>query len=247
MPRKRKLSLQELEAVEAEMVELIAIGQTPPGTELFMQPPELARKLEARKAELRSEARRSRSQNRALTRHVLSASGMASVTISNSLGQSAKGVSQETLQSEIPVLMERLKQGDGSMLEEMLLGQSLQLQAIATTLLSQGAVAQSLDARQPLTNLGLKASNQLRQVLATLNDVRNPRRAVFIRRQLNQLNLENSKNSQKSANELLAATNGSTTLDKPTEAETGRTNQEMATLATFERAENNAGEASQLS
>jgi len=150
----------------------------------------------------------------------------------------APGVDQQTLQAEIPVQLQRLKDGDNGLLEEVLLSSILTLQALAANLVAQGSVQTDINRQQTLLHLGLKSQNQLRQTIATLNEVRRPRKAVFVKRQLNQSNFENSKKNDRMANELLAATNGSTTLDTSAANEAGGGDQGMATLATFERAEN---------
>jgi len=180
MARKPKLNPEALKALENQLFELLAAGkELPPGCEQLMQSPEFVAVVEKRKRGVAL-------QNQALTKYCLSSSGMASLAIAGILGQAAPGVSQQTLQAEIPVLMERLKSGDSNLLEETLLGSILTLQALAANLIAQASVQVDLNRQQTLLHLGLKAQNQLRQTVATLNELRNPRRAVFIKRQLNQ-------------------------------------------------------------
>jgi len=243
MPRRKKFTEQDLVELENDLIEHILSGQEPPpAAERFLARPEFVEKLEARKAELKTE-------RLLMAKHVLSSAGMVSLAIAGTLKQVTSGVSQESLQDELPALMAKLKSGDGTLLEEMLLGQSLALQALSCNLIAQAGVQSDLNAKQPLLHLGLKASNQLRQTVSTLNELRNPKRAVFIRRQLNQqLNFENSKKLPNSANELLAGyQNGSSTLDTIAESKAGRTNQEMEPLASEYRPPNNSREANQPS
>lgn len=237
--KRKKLMPEALKALEDELIEHLAIGkEVPPGAAELVGRPEFAQRLAQRKQEVAL-------QNRALTRHILSPTGMGSLAIAGILGQVAQGVDQQSLQAEIPVLMAGLKSGDSSLLEETLLGSILTLQALAANLIAQGAIQTDINRQQTLLHLGLKAQNQLRQTVATLNELRNPKRAVFIKRQLNQLNLENSKKLHPSANELLVgAQNGNQELDSSAALETVRTNQEMETLASEYRAKITSGEAS---
>jgi len=234
--KRKKLTPEGQQALEDELLSRLASGEeVPPGTaELFTQNPEFAERLAAKKAELRSQAQ-------AMTKHCISSVGMTSLSVAAILQKAAPGVSQPALQAELPAVMARLKAGDNSLLEETLLGSILSLQTLSNTLLAEASLQPNLNAKQTLLHLGLRASNQLRQTVATLNEVKNPRRAVFVKKlnQLNQLNLENSKNSQKSANELLAeSNNGSQELDSSAALGTGRSNQEMEALESEYRPQN---------
>jgi len=209
MPRKPRLTPECQKALEDELVELLATGQPPPpGAAELIGNPELVKKLEQRKQE-------SALQNRQMAKHVLSPVGMGSLASAATLQRIAKGANQPALQAELPQLMEQLKNGGTSLLEEMLLGQALQLQTLAATLSAEASLLPDFNQKQTLLNLSLRASNQLRQVVAALNEVKNPRRAVFVRKQMNQLNFaENSKKIGGTTNELLEGyQNGTTTLE----------------------------------
>lgn len=226
MPRKSKWTPEALQQLENDLLERLARGEEAENSHPLMNQPEFAAKLAVRKEQLRS-------HNQGLSQHVLSSTGMASLAIAGILQQTAAGISQESLQAEIPKLMQQLKSGDDSLLQEALLGQVLTLQALSSNLIAQASVQPDINQKQTLLHLGLKAANQLRQTIATLNEVRNPRRTTFIKRQLNQLRLdsEKPKKLEKSPNELSeGGDNASTTLDDRTEATATRTHSRLAAL-----------------
>jgi len=115
----------------------------------------------------------------------------------------------------------------------MLMGQALTLQTLSSTLTAEAAFQPDINQKQTLLHLALKAGNQLRQTVGTLNELRNPRRTTFIRRQTNQLNLapENSKKLQDNPNELLPGSqNGTQELDTRTADPTKRSHPALDAL-----------------
>jgi len=237
VPRKSKWTPEALQQLEDDLIERLASGKEAESSHPLMNSSEFQQRLAARKEQLRL-------HNQGLSQHVLSSTGMVSLAISGVLQQIAAGISQESLQAEIPKLMQQLKSGDDSLLQEALLGQVLTLQALSSNLIAQGGVQGDINKKQTLLHLGLKASNQLRQTIATLNEVRNPRRTTFVKKQLNHLNIssENSKKIQSTQNELLAeANNGSKNLDGRTEIAASPSYLALATLDAEFRPENHPG------
>jgi len=96
-----------------------------------------------------------------------------------------------------------------------------------------------------LSKLALKAQNQCRTTIATLSEMKNPKRATFIKQlnQANQMQVNNdnseSKNLKKTtnpANELLEKTDGER-LDTRTTSETIGTNQDLETVGEVNRSQ----------
>jgi hypothetical protein len=81
-----------------------------------------------------------------------------------------------------------LRADDTRYLERMLLGQAQTLQAIFTQFTLQMRQADRLPQFQAFAQIALKAQHQCRQTLATLGELRHPRRATFIKQQNNAVN-----------------------------------------------------------
>lgn len=86
---------------------------------------------------------------------------------------------------------EALKNGDMSALEEMLLGQAVTLNSLfhfSVGLASEvmaGGSSDALQAAESLISIGGKAAEQSRKAIATLAEIKHPKRATFIRKQNN--------------------------------------------------------------
>jgi hypothetical protein len=117
-----------------------------------------------------------------------------------------QGENADTL-AALPELLkqvEGLKAGDLSQIEAMLFSQATATQAIFNHLASfssvllQGPTANAKSAEKAiaLMQLALKAQNQSRQTLTALAEIKNPKRAVFVKKQLNLLQLEKAKVEQ---------------------------------------------------
>lgn len=120
---------------------------------------------------------------------------------------SVEGLEQDALRKELDRQNEELLSGDTQRIETMLLDQSHTLQSMFTFFLQKMSGSKQMDQMEVFTRLALKAQNQCRQSLATLGELKNPRRATFIKQQNNavnqQVNNENPKKTEKDANELL--------------------------------------------
>lgn len=71
--------------------------------------------------------------------------------------------------------------GDTRMIDRMLLSQATILQALFVRYMERSVAAASPPQAVALADLALKAQNQCRRTLATLAEVRNPRRTQFIK------------------------------------------------------------------
>jgi len=76
-----------------------------------------------------------------------------------------------------------LQKGDTDRIEAMLLGQAHSLQAIFTHYANKMASAEYLNQLKVNGALAMKAQNQCRQTLAALAEIKNPKRATFIKNQ----------------------------------------------------------------
>ena len=156
-----------------------------------------------------------------------------------------------TLVEELRIQNQCVSEGDLSRVEAMLLDQAHVLQAMFTNFTKKMANAEYITQLEAYSRISLKAQNQCRQTLATLGELKNPKRATFIKQQNNAVNqqinqdgkqVENQKNSDDSSNELLEVL-PSEWLDTGTPQEAVSTDQEMETLEEGHRSQNTRGEA----
>jgi hypothetical protein len=114
--------------------------------------------------------------------------------------------------------LELIQGGNMIEVENSLYSQALILQDFFRRLMRMSVVTTHIDHLNTLGHLALKAQNQSRTTLATLADIKNPRRATFIKQQNNAVNqqINNSENFQEKlrrANELLTEGQKYETLD----------------------------------
>lgn len=157
---------------------------------------------------------------------------------------SVEGLDQDALRKELDRQNEELLSGDTQRIETMLLDQSHTLQSMFTFFLQKMSGSKRMDQMEMFTRLALKSQNQCRQSLATLGELKNPRRATFIKQQNNavnqQVNNENSKKSEKVTNELLEVIPNER-LDTRTEKEAVRVNKEVEAVGKVNGRKNRKG------
>ena len=128
---------------------------------------------------------------------------------------------------------EKVSRGDISSIEKMLIAQAYSMQSIFTYATTKALTAQYLNQFQAYSKTAMKAQSQCRQTLATLAEIKNPKRTTFIKNQATnqQVNFnENSeKNNQNQSNELLTGNNYET-LDARGTTTPIRDNKELATV-----------------
>ena len=149
----------------------------------------------------------------------------------------------KSLTEVMQTVSDQVKQGNLSSLEEMLVCQAYSLQHLFMTMANKINGTTNSDHIELLSKLALKAQNQCRTTIATLSEMKNPKRATFIK-QLNQANQmqvnnddsesKNLKKNTKPANELLEKTDGER-LDTRTTSETIGTNQDLETVGDINR------------
>lgn len=224
---KSKKAMQELEQMKAEALQTIVKGgQLSPSTsELLMSIPEFAEELEKAKAEQKVQAKHYAAQ----VAKPLSTTAYSIYAVTQ---KTAPGISQDALHSELPAFLKRFKTGDIEPIEEMLAAQAITLQVLSSQLIGQAVSITDINHKEAHLHLALKASNQLRQVLVALADIKQPRRATFIKQQLNQLNLDskNSKKSEKRSNELLSEASNGAPVDFAGEAAASTIDQNLETV-----------------
>jgi len=136
----------------------------------------------------------------------------------------------------------KVNNGDLSSLEEMLTCQAYSLQTLFMTMASKASGTSNAEHIELLSKLALKAQNQCRTTIATLSEMKNPKRATFIKQmnQANQMQVNNSEteNLNKNtnpANELLEQTHGER-LDTRTTGETIGNDDAIKAVAEINRA-----------
>ncbi len=158
----------------------------------------------------------------------------------NDFGEDIK-MDIKAIEEVMETVSNQVKNGDLSQLEEMLVCQSYSLQHMFMTMASKACSTTDADHIELLSKLALKAQNQCRSTIATLAEMKNPKRATFIKQlnQANQMQVNNdgSKNLKKNikpANELLEKTHGER-LDTRETQETIGANQVLETVGEINR------------
>ncbi len=85
--------------------------------------------------------------------------------------------------------------GDTKTVERMLLAQSVVLQSMFANYMTRASRTDMLPKLQAFADLALKAQNQCRRTLATLAEIRNPRRAMFVKQVNNAVNQQVNNSS----------------------------------------------------
>lgn len=135
----------------------------------------------------------------------------------------------------------KVKAGDLSDLETMLVGQTHALHNMFMLMLGKMGSTNNIDHLEAYARIALKAQNQSRATVSTLNDLKNPQRATFIKQlnQANQMQVNNSENFLNSENELLEVQNGER-LDSAATSKTSGIDSNMATVEKIDGRKNNS-------
>jgi len=156
------------------------------------------------------------------------------------------GLDLDTLGNEIKKQNEALASGDISRIESMLLDQSHILQAMFVNYLQRSAVSNDVHHFEVYSRLALKAQNQTRQTIATLGDLKNPKRTTFVKQQNNAVNQQinngqvEAKNSEKTVIESneLSESGHERTLDSRTTQAASRKNPLLEAVGEIHRGKN---------
>jgi HD superfamily phosphohydrolase len=134
------------------------------------------------------------------------------------IGDGVQGIDFSTTVIELEKAIAKVRGGDISGLEAMLICQAQTLENVFLHFITRASNAEYLKNLDLYMHLALKAQNQSRATLATLAELKNPRRATFIKQQNNAVNQqvnnqtdpdsENRKISEQFANELLEQQHG---------------------------------------
>lgn len=121
-----------------------------------------------------------------------------------------------TVLKEVSKGISKINSGDITDIETMLMTQAQTLNIFFHRMLSQVPHIEMINQIQLFSEIALRAQNQARKTLAALAEIKHPRRATFIKQQNNAINqqvnnqpnnsnkIENIKNPEKIANELLS-------------------------------------------
>jgi len=144
-----------------------------------------------------------------------------------------------TLAEQLNKKVNQISDGDLSNLESMLMVQACTLDAVFNNMMLKIGHTEFLSQTQAYSEIAFKAQNQCRKTLIALAEMKNPKRATFIKQQNlavnqqvnNEPKLENSKNSKKLANELLSLEKKEDEiLDTRRAPTTGTTNSKVETV-----------------
>lgn len=135
----------------------------------------------------------------------LAAAGLAAIhahqySVDPATGRPCQGVSISALTAALDGLMDKaLSPSAGSeVIESHLLASGVLLGNVATAWLNQSMKAETVDKIEAYGRLALRAQEQQRKTLKTLADIRSPKRATFIKRQVNQAINQQVNNGDKS-------------------------------------------------
>jgi hypothetical protein len=159
------------------------------------------------------------------------------------------GVDLSTYAKLLREQAEEVRAGDLSRVESMLLAQANTLDMIFNQLAYKAANCEYLNQMQTHLTLALKAQAHSRATLEALAEIKNPRPVAFVK----QANIANgpqqvnnagappepharAENSANPSNELLAGSNGETTLDAGTTGTTGRGDKTLEAVGAVNRA-----------
>ncbi|HAT7072034.1 TPA: hypothetical protein JAN90_04490 [Legionella pneumophila] len=158
---------------------------------------------------------------------------------------------------DVPTVMQglidgaqKITEGNTKEIEQMLFTHVKTLDYVFYDALSQLTDCQMINQIEVYANIAFRAQNQSRKALLALAELKNPRRATFIKQQNNAINqqinsssqeqVKNFKNSNKFANELLKEADRET-LDCRGTPETGSINPKMETLEPIYRSKDTKG------
>ena len=161
-------------------------------------------------------------------------------------GEGIKGFDFVALAGELEKQNKAVFEGDLRRVEAMLLDQSHVLQSLFVFFTQKMAHAEYMTNLEAYSRIALKAQNQCRQTLATLVELKNPKRATFIKQQNNAVNQqlnqgENPKNSEYPANKILEETPSERLEPRTPQAAIG-VNQEVEAMGENHRTEDRSRE-----
>ncbi len=142
-----------------------------------------------------------------------------------------------TVANEMCDSFSKVKKGNLVEVEAMLLSQAQILNVFFNQCLSRVADTKFLNQIQVMSDLALRAQNNCRKTLATLADIKNPKRAMFIKQQNNAIGnqqINNSENLKNPANEVLSEVQYES-LDNRSKEEAITINPMLATMDPVDR------------
>lgn len=165
--------------------------------------------------------------------HIISEAN-AALTI-NSIHKESLHIS--TLITELSESFIRVKNDNFLEVEAMLLSQAHTLNVFFHHALSQASQMSMSNQIQTFSDLAMKAQNNCRKTLLALAEIRNPKRATFIKQQNNAINQQvnnNPENLKKPANEVLCEDHNAQLDERSTETSI-TTHTTLETLETIDR------------
>ncbi len=130
--------------------------------------------------------------------------------------------SNKVIREDVKGIVERLKNGDTEDLLNILVTQTLQLQALNHKITNTVMNSDRYDIMSKFENLQLKTMGETRKTVMAINEVCNPKRAVFVKEanQHNHIHTSNSEKKLENGNKLSQPLEEVYNADQYTEAET---------------------------
>lgn len=142
-----------------------------------------------------------------------------------------------TLVTELSESFVRVKNDNFLEVEAMLLSQAHTLNVFFHHALSQASQMSALNQIQTFSDLAMKAQNNCRKTLLALAEIKNPKRATFIKQQNNAIGnqqINNSENLKNNSNEVLSEVQHES-LDDRSKEKTITTHTTLETLEAIDR------------
>jgi len=130
--------------------------------------------------------------------------------------------SNKVLSEDVKGIVERLKNGDIEDLLNILVTQTLQLQALNHKITKTVMNSDRYDIMSKFENIQLKTIGETRKTVMAINEICNPKRAVFVKEanQHNHIHASNSEKKLENGNKLSQPLEEGSYADQYTEAET---------------------------
>jgi hypothetical protein len=192
-----------------------------------------------------------RAKEKALATLTLKSSVNAAIVVEKFSKKIIPGVSLGVLQEELSECLRKVSAGDMKQAETMLMGQAIALQSIFLYMAARVPGQEYVSSMQNFLGMALKAQNQCRMTLETLNELKNPRQVSFVRadqanvshghQQVNNQMAPRGENPENGPNELLEQTNGER-LEQRTAPATESDDSPLAALEAIDGTENSNGQ-----
>jgi hypothetical protein len=175
-----------------------------------------------------------------LAKHYSDTSTLATLSANSIISTLGSNVDTCTLHKEIKRQIRSTLKSNSHKQETILIAQVKTLDLLFNNMVSKAVSSQHLNQMMAYMDIAIKAQNQCRKTICALHSIKHPQQQTVIKQQNNAINQQVNNGEAiekkiKSENELLSIEENHAALDIKRTSETVRNNQEMETVATFNR------------